>query len=94
MLSWGFLHNSFDDLTNSGLISSKTILIFPKNFLNHRLDTIEKFGIINLNNYGSKSYASVVLSDSEVILLWEVEDTAFCLFYFVYTQCWIIENNI
>ena len=51
----------FDDLTNSqnlrscGWISPKTILIFPKNFLNFRSDRIEKQGIINLSSCNSKS---------------------------------------
>ena len=47
------------------LISLKTILIVPKNFLHFRSDTTEKKGIINLTSYTSKSYALVVLSNSE-----------------------------
>ena len=50
-------------LWSCGLISSKTIQIFLKNFLKFKFDIVEKQGIINVN---SKSYASAVLSDSEV----------------------------
>ena len=60
------------------LFSPKTILIFPKNFLNLRFDAIAKQSIINLNPYRSKSYASVVFSDSEVTFLTEGGDAAFC----------------
>ena len=45
---------SFDVLMNlrsCGSISSKTVLVFPKNFLNFRSDTIEKQSIINLSSY-------------------------------------------
>ena len=61
---------SFDDSTNLSwrLISLKNFLIFPKNFLNFRSDTIENQGIINLSSYRSKSYASVELSYSKVTL--------------------------
>ena len=34
------------NLSSHEMISSKTILIFPNNFLNFRLDIIEKQGII------------------------------------------------
>ena len=37
-----------------------------KNLLNFWSDRIEKQSIMNLSSYSSKSYASVVLSDSEV----------------------------
>ena len=47
------------------------------NFLNFLFDEIEKQSIINLNYHGSKSYASVVLGDSEVIFLTEGEGIAF-----------------
>ena len=47
-------------------ISPKTVSIFLKNFLNVCFDAIEDQSIINLSRYGSKSYASVVLDDSEV----------------------------
>ena len=50
---------------------------------------IKKQGILNLSSYSCKSYASVVLSDSEIALLREQEDAAFhpfinCVF-FLYT---------
>ena len=51
-------------------------LIFSKNFLDLRLDMIEKQSIINHSSYSSKSYGSVILSDSKVTFL-EVEDAAF-----------------
>ena len=37
-------------------------MIFPKNFLNFRFDTIEKQSIINLSCYRVKSCACVVLN--------------------------------
>ena len=52
-------------------------MIFPKNFLNFRFDTVEKQSILNLNSYSSKSYASIVLDDSEFTFLREREDAAF-----------------
>ena len=72
---------SFDDLTDyqnlwCGLIFLKTILIFPKNFLNFWFDTVEKQSIINLSSYRNKSYASVVLSDSKMTFL-RKEDASF-----------------
>ena len=67
VLSWDFFCiYSFDDLINyqnlrsRGSVFLKAILIFPKSFLDFRLDMIEKQSIINLSSYGSKSYASVV----------------------------------
>ena len=45
-------------------IFPKTVLNFPKNFLEFWLDTIKKQDIINLSGYSSKSYASVVLNYS------------------------------
>ena len=45
------------------MIPIKDILIFLKNFLEIRFDTVEKLSIINLSSYSSKSYVSVVLSD-------------------------------
>ena len=41
---------------------------------------VEKLSIIDLSSYRSKSYASVVLSDSKVTFLGEGEDAAFCPF--------------
>ena len=40
---------------------------------------VEKQSIINLSSFSSKSYASVVLSDSKVTFIGEVEDATFCL---------------
>ena len=89
----GFCINSFNYLMDfqnlrGGLISPETILIFPKNFLNFRFDTVEKLSIINLSSYRSKSYASVVLGDSEVTFLRKEEDAAFspsfyCIFFYI-----------
>ena len=56
--------------------------IFPLSFLNFRFDAGEKQNIINFSSYGCESYASVDLSDSEVMFLWDREDTAFCLFLY------------
>ena len=64
------------------LISLRAILIFPKNFLNFRLNKIGKQDIINLSNNSSKSYAFVVLIDSKVTFIGKEEDAAFCLFLF------------
>ena len=47
-----------------GSISPKTVLIFPKNFLNSRFDMVEKQSTIYFNSYRSKSYASIVPGDS------------------------------
>ena len=57
-------------------------------------DTIKKQGIINLNNYSSNSYTTVVLSESKVAFFEEEEDAAFQLFLlcFVYGLCCIIET--
>ena len=72
----------FDELLESIMLwivfFPKTILIFPKDFLNSRFDTIAKQSIINLSRYRSKCYASVVLCDSEVTFLREGEDAVFC----------------
>ena len=84
MLPWDFLHTlrqfGSQNLWSSGLISQKTILIFPKNFLDFRLDTVEKQSFINLNSDSSKSYAFVVPIDSNVTFFDEGEDAAFCPF--------------
>ena len=47
------------------------VLIFPNNFLNFGLDTIEKQYIINLTSNSSKTSASLVLSDSKVAFFGE-----------------------
>ena len=78
------------------LIFPKAVLIFPKKFLNFKLNRIKKQGIMNLCSYSSKSVASVVLSDSEVAYHGEEEDATFrpfLSFYFVYKQCCIIEGE-
>ena len=41
------------------------------------MDLIEKQSIINFNSYSCMSYASVVLSDSEVTFLGERKDVTF-----------------
>ena len=99
VLPWDLCTYSFDDLIDCqnlwccGSISLKTILIFHKNFLNFRLDTIEKQDIINFSSYNSKGYASVDISDSEVSFVRGRCSLSFIsLLCFVYTQCWIIEE--
>ena len=53
------------------VIPSKVVLIFPQNLFDFGLDTIEKQGIIDFSSYRSKSYASVVLSDSGIAFFGE-----------------------
>ena len=65
------------NLSPCGSISPKAVLIFPKNFLDFRSDTVEKQGIIKLSSYSGKIYTSVVLSNSEVTFLGEGNDAAF-----------------
>ena len=48
------------------MISLKAVMIFPKNFLDFGLDMFGKLGIVNLRNYSSKNYTSVVLCDFKV----------------------------
>ena len=55
----------------------KPFWLFPKNFLDFKLDTIKKLATINIKSYNNKSYASVVFSDFEVTFLKEGEDAAF-----------------
>ena len=71
--------NSSDiqDLRSCGSISPKTIQIIPENLLDLGCDTIEKQNIVDLSSYSSKSYASVVLSDSKVTFLEERDDEVF-----------------
>ena len=52
----------------------KTILIFPKNFLNFKLDTIEKQ---NFTAVAVKGYVTVVLCDSKVAFFRDWDDVAF-----------------
>ena len=47
-------------------ISLKAVLIFPKNFLDFRLDTTEKHGLIKLRSYNNENYAFIVLSDYQL----------------------------
>ena len=84
-VAWRFFCTiSFDDSTDyhdlrcCRQLSPKTVLIFPKNFLNLWFDAIEKQSIINLSCYGSNNYASEVLGDSEVTILKKGEDAVFC----------------
>ena len=55
---------------------------FLKNFLYFGLNTIDNSTSINLSNYSSKSYASVVLKDSEVAFLEVRKDTNFPPFHY------------
>ena len=77
MLFRDFGTDSYDDSTNCqnllncGSISPKTVLNFPKNFLDFRFESVEKQSIINLSSYSSRSYASVVLCYSPVTYLGE-----------------------
>ena len=78
-----------------GLISPKTILVFPKNFLYFRFDKIEKQSIINLTSYKSKNYISVVF----LMILRSPflgKDAGFCPspLHFVYTWYCKIEEVI
>ena len=59
------------------VISLKVVQTFSKNFLDFRLNTIEKQGIINLISSSSKPNASIVLSDSEATFLWNGKNSAF-----------------
>ena len=66
-----FFYDSIDgqNLWYSESIFQEAIQIFPKNFLNFKLETIEKHAIINLSSYSNKSYASIVFSVSKVVCL-------------------------
>ena len=96
-----FYKCSFDDLMNihnlwsCGSTSPKTVLIFPKNFLDFRSDTIEKQNVINLNGYGCKIYGSVAFGDSKVSSFGEGNDAVFraflCCILFI-TQHYKIEQ--
>ena len=86
----------FDGLLESvmlWIVSSENRSDFPKNFLNFRFDTIEKESIINLSFYRSKSYAFVVLCDSELSLLREENDAAFCPFLYCILIIYSIANS-
>ena len=63
-------------------ISSKAVLVL-KNFLDLRLDTVKKQNITNLSSFISTRYASVVLSDPEVIFLGEEKNANFIKFSIV-----------
>ena len=60
-------------------------------------DTTEKQGIINLSSYSSRSYATIVFTDSEVAFLggWgkDAASHPFLLLCFVYTQRCRIEEG-
>ena len=71
-------------------ISSKTVLIYSKDFLNLWSDTTEKPGIINLSSYDSKSYDFVVLSDYEFAVLRKEKNATFCLFLY----CLLFINRV
>ena len=83
VLPWDFFMYSYVVSTNShilwicGSINLDTVLIFRKNFLDFRLNMIEKKSIINLSSYSSKSYAPVVRNDSDLSFLEEEKDAAF-----------------
>ena len=64
------------------LFLQKPFWFFWGIFFNFRLDTIKKQGIINLNSYRGKIYASVFLTDSKVTFLKEGKDAAFCSFLY------------
>ena len=51
---FAYTHTDCMSLWGYGLITLKVVLIFPKNFLDFRLDMIEKQGIIS---FSSMSYA-------------------------------------
>ena len=74
----------WQNLWSCGSISPKAVLIFPKNFLDSRSDTIDKQGIINFSSYNSNSYAFLILSDSKVNFLGEGDDAAFRPFIVFY----------
>ena len=61
---------------------------FLRMFFNVWIDTIEKKGIRNLNNYWSKTYGLVVWSDSAVTFLRERKDIVFRTFHF-FALVWI-----
>ena len=73
------------NLRNCGLISLKTVLIFPKNFLHLWSDTIEKQGIINFSSYDS--YALGILSDFKITLSQERKDGSYHPFCFCVLYC-------
>ena len=57
---------------------------FNMNCLNFRFDTVLKRSIKNFRSYKSKSYASVVLCDSEVIFLGKGRMQPFFNFFIVF----------
>ena len=85
---------STQNLRSCGSISRKAVLIFPKNFFNFRLGTIEKQGKINLSSYSNKSYVPVILSDSKVSFLQEGQDAVVHPFLYcvLFIQCCIIKE--
>ena len=67
------------NLWSCGSISPKTLLIFPKNLLNFKFNTVEKQ---NIDSFSSKSYACVILSVSEVYVGGWGRDAVFCPFLY------------
>ena len=58
------------------LISTKAILVFPKDFCNFWFNVVEFQSIVDFHHYGSKGYTPVVLGNSKVNFLGEREDRA------------------
>ena len=55
---------------------------------------IEKQSVIKLSRYSSKSYASVVLSDSKAVLeKWRIQPFIYSFIVFLYRYCSIIEEK-
>ena len=83
-----FFNNSTNsqNMWNCGWLLEKSI--FPKNF-----STSDWTQNINLSNYSSKNYASVVFSDFKVAFLGRDRCSLSSIFLcFVYGQCCIIEQ--
>ena len=78
-----FCSYSFGDSTNRqnlrscGSISPESVLIFHENFLDIRLDKIEKKNIVSLMSFCNKSNASVVFGVSKITFLGEIENATF-----------------
>ena len=88
----------WQNLWGCGSISLKTVLIFTREFLCFRFDTVEKDSIINLSNYNRKSYTSVLPSDSNVNFLGGKEDAPFdpflyCILFLVLHKWRSISSN-
>ena len=68
------------DRLSEFMISTKAILFYPKNFLNFRFNAVELQSIVNFRRYGSKGYTLVVLGNSRVTFLGEMDYVALCQF--------------